>query len=120
MSKLGLALSGGGIRGMAHLGVLQYLTELGIKPSVISGTSAGALVGAFLGLLLTGNPIGFTAFMGIISLIGIVVRNGIILVDYADELVLEHGYTVKAAAKASGKRRMRPIFLTSAAAAILK
>ena len=46
-SKIGLALSGGGIRGMAHLGVLQYLTELGIKPSVISGTSAGALVGAF-------------------------------------------------------------------------
>ena len=47
MSKLGLALSGGGIKGMAHLGVLQYLTELGIRPSVIAGTSAGALAGAF-------------------------------------------------------------------------
>tara|TARA_R110002074_G_C12477851_1_gene660718 strand:- start:736 stop:1494 length:759 start_codon:yes stop_codon:yes gene_type:complete len=47
MNKLGLALSGGGIKGMAHLGVLQYLTELGIKPSVIAGTSAGALAGAF-------------------------------------------------------------------------
>ncbi|AOW19756.1 patatin-like phospholipase family protein [Urechidicola croceus] len=47
MDKLGLALSGGGIRGVAHLGVLQYLTELGIKPSVIACTSAGSLAGAF-------------------------------------------------------------------------
>lgn len=44
--KLGLVLSGGGVRGAAHLGVLQFLEELGIKPAVISGTSAGALVGA--------------------------------------------------------------------------
>jgi multidrug efflux pump subunit AcrB len=58
-----------------------------------------------------------TGFMGIISLIGIVVRNGIILVDYADELIREHGYAHKAAAMAAAKRRMRPIFLTSAAAA---
>ncbi len=59
-----------------------------------------------------------TGFMGIISLIGIVVRNGIILVDYADELIREHGYAHKAAAMAAAKRRMRPIFLTSAAAAV--
>ena len=88
------------------------------KVLVVLATFPLSLLGAFLGLFLTGNPIGFTAFMGIISLIGIVVRNGIILVDYADELVLEHGYSVKAAAKASGKRRMRPIFLTSIAAAV--
>ncbi|AOW19758.1 efflux RND transporter permease subunit [Urechidicola croceus] len=88
------------------------------KVLVVLSTFPLSLLGAFLGLYLTGNPIGFTAFMGIISLIGIVVRNGIILVDYADELVLEHGYSVKAAAKASGKRRMRPIFLTSIAAAV--
>jgi multidrug efflux pump subunit AcrB len=61
---------------------------------------------------------GFTAFMGIISLIGIVVRNGIILVDYADELIRDHDYTIRAAALAAAKRRMRPIFLTSAAAAV--
>ncbi|WP_342088084.1 efflux RND transporter permease subunit [Dyadobacter sp. OTU695] len=88
------------------------------KTLIILATFPLSLLGAFLGLYLTGNPIGMTAFMGIISLIGIVVRNGIILVDYADELVLEHQYTVKAAALASAKRRMRPIFLTSAAAAV--
>ena len=85
---------------------------------IVLSTFPLSLLGAFLGLKLTGNPMGFTAFMGIISLIGIVVRNGIILVDYADELVHEHGYTVKAAAMATGKRRMRPIFLTSVAAAV--
>jgi len=46
-----------------------------------------------------------------------VVRNGIILVDYADEMVREHGYSINDAAMAAGKRRMRPIFLTSLAAA---
>lgn len=45
--KVGVVLSGGGARGIAHLGVLQALEEFGIIPSVISGTSAGAIAGAF-------------------------------------------------------------------------
>ena len=44
--KIGLVLSGGGIRGIAHLGVLQALTEAGITIDKISGTSAGAIVAA--------------------------------------------------------------------------
>ena len=44
--KIGLALSGGGSRGIAHLGALKALNELGIKPSMITGTSAGSIVGA--------------------------------------------------------------------------
>jgi len=43
--NIGLVLSGGGARGFAHLGVLQALNDAGIFPDVISGTSAGALVG---------------------------------------------------------------------------
>ncbi|MFD1818106.1 Multidrug efflux pump subunit AcrB [Pseudarcicella hirudinis] len=88
------------------------------KVLIVLSTFPLSLLGGMLGLYLTGNPFGFTAFMGVISLMGIVVRNGIILVDYADELILEHGYGIKAAALASAKRRMRPIFLTSSAAAI--
>jgi len=45
--KTGLVLSGGGARGFAHLGVLQALEENGLKPDLISGVSAGAIVGAF-------------------------------------------------------------------------
>lgn len=44
----GLVLSGGGTRGFAHLGVIAALFDNGIKPDVISGTSAGAIVGAFI------------------------------------------------------------------------
>ena len=45
--KIGLVLSGGGVRGFAHLGVLKALNESGIFPDIISGTSAGALAGVF-------------------------------------------------------------------------
>ncbi len=88
------------------------------KTFIILTTFPLSILGAATGLLLTSNPFGFTAFLGIISLIGIVVRNGIVLVDYADELVHDHDYSIGAAAMAAAKRRMRPIFLTSSAAAI--
>ena len=42
--KLGIALSGGGIRGIAHAGVLQALEEYGVKPNIIGGTSCGSLI----------------------------------------------------------------------------
>ena len=45
--KVGLVLSGGGARGFAHLGVIKALEELGVKIDQISGTSAGAIAGAF-------------------------------------------------------------------------
>lgn len=44
--KIGLALSGGGIRGISHAGALLAMEELNIKPEIISGVSAGAIVGA--------------------------------------------------------------------------
>ena len=46
--KVGIALSGGGARGFAHLGVLKALEEKGIKPDIISGTSAGAIAGVYI------------------------------------------------------------------------
>jgi NTE family protein len=45
--KTGLVLSGGGSRGIAHVGVMKALEELGIKADVVAGTSAGSLAGAF-------------------------------------------------------------------------
>ena len=45
-SRIGISLSGGGAKGIAHLGVIQALEELGLKPEVIAGVSAGAIVGA--------------------------------------------------------------------------
>ena len=45
--QLGIVLSGGGARGFAHIGALQALHEADLYPDVISGVSAGAIVGAF-------------------------------------------------------------------------
>ncbi|HEY8938010.1 MAG TPA: efflux RND transporter permease subunit [Cyclobacteriaceae bacterium] len=76
-----------------------------------------SLFGAVLGLVVTGNNFSFTAFIGLIALSGIVVRNAIILVDYTNTL-LRQGMDIRTAAIESAKRRLRPIFLTAMAAAI--
>jgi multidrug efflux pump subunit AcrB len=76
------------------------------------------IFGAALGVTVTGYPFSVTAFIGLIGLIGIVVRNGIIYVSYAETLRNEHGHSLEEAAISAAKRRMRPIFLTSAAAAV--
>ncbi|WP_134774351.1 patatin-like phospholipase family protein [Ornithinimicrobium flavum] len=47
-NALGLALGGGGARGLCHIGVWRVLAELGVRPDLVSGTSMGGLVGAFL------------------------------------------------------------------------
>lgn len=90
-----------------------------IKTSLLIMTTLPlSIFGAALGIKITGYPFGVTALMGIISLMGIIVRNGIIYISYAEKLRREHGHTLEEASIAAAKRRMRPIFLTSAAAAV--
>ena len=55
--KIGLALGGGGVRGLAHIPVLEALDELGIRPGIISGTSMGAIVGALYASGISGKDI---------------------------------------------------------------
>lgn len=55
--RVALVLSGGGALGYAHIGVLQALDEAGIKPSIIAGTSMGAIVGAVYAQGYTGNEL---------------------------------------------------------------
>lgn len=86
--------------------------------SLIMSTMLLGLPGAAIGLFVMQYPFSLTAFIGITSLCGIVVRNGIILIDYLQELRVIHGMNIKDAALGAAKRRMRPIFLTSAAASV--
>ena len=46
--EVGLALSGGSVRGLAHIGVIKALQEFGIRPAIVAGTSVGSLIGAAL------------------------------------------------------------------------
>jgi NTE family protein len=55
--KVGLALGGGGVRGLAHISVLEALDELGVRPSIIAGTSMGAIVGALYASGMSGREI---------------------------------------------------------------
>jgi len=96
--------------------LLQFKTIR--RAALIMSTMLLSIFGAGLGLLLLDYPFSFTSFIGIIGLVGIVVRNGIILVDYAHQLVKTKGMSYRDAGLAAGKRRMRPIFLTSMAAAV--
>ena len=77
-----------------------------------------SFLGAAIGLLITGYPFGLTSFLGIMSLMGIVVRNGIILIDYAEELRIKEHMDLTEAALTAGKRRMLPIFLTTFSTAV--
>jgi len=86
--------------------------------SLVMSTMLLGLPGAAIGLFVMRYPFSLTGFIGITSLCGIVVRNGIILIDYLQELRTINGLSVTEAALAAGKRRLRPIFLTSAAAAV--
>jgi NTE family protein len=55
--KIGLALGGGGVRGLAHILILEMLDDLGIKPGIIAGTSMGAIIGALYASGMSGKEI---------------------------------------------------------------
>ena len=76
------------------------------------------LFGASFGLWVFRLDFGLTAALGLISLVGIVVRNGILMYEYAEEQRFVHGIDVRTAAMEAGKRRMTPIFLTSCTTAL--
>jgi multidrug efflux pump subunit AcrB/outer membrane protein TolC len=95
--------------------LIQFRTL--VDPLIVMAAFPLALPGAALGLFLTRNPFGFTAFIGIISLGGLVVRNSIILIDAIYER-MKAGTPLVQAAMEAGERRLRPIFLTTMAAAV--
>ena len=71
-----------------------------------------SVIGAFPALLATGYTFSFTAFIGFTSLVGIVVNNATILVDYANQLIAE-GQSVRAAVQEASETRFAPIVLTT-------
>lgn len=79
--------------------------------------SSLCLFGASFGLWLFRQDFTITAVLGLVSLVGIIVRNGILMFEYAERLRSE-GVSVREASQLSGERRMRPIFLTSCTTAL--
>jgi multidrug efflux pump len=96
--------------------VLGILYESAVHPLTILSTLPSAGVGAVLALLLTGTDLSLIAVIGIILLIGIVKKNGIMIVDFALDAQRKEGMAPEEAIHAACMRRFRPIMMTTAAA----
>lgn len=98
--------------------VLIYMVMAGqferfLDPLVVMFSVPLAIIGVVPTLLLTGTTLNIQSLMGIIMLIGIVVNNAIVLVDYINLMRREQGLSVTEAVLAAGKLRLRPILMTT-------
>ncbi|WP_331351042.1 multidrug efflux RND transporter permease subunit [Cellvibrio sp. UBA7671] len=96
--------------------VLGILYESFIHPVTILSTLPSATVGALLALLLTGQPLDLIAVIGVVLLIGLVKKNGIMMVDFALEAQRSLGLSPREAIHRAALMRFRPILMTTLAA----
>lgn len=94
------------------IGVLVYQFNSYIQPVIILSTIPLALIGAILGLFISNQNLSFTAMLGVVSLIGIVVNNAIVLIDYMNS-AREEGNSIDEACKMAVDRRFNPIMLST-------
>ena len=94
------------------LGVLVAQFRRFTPALIILSAAPLSLVGAFGLLLVTRTPLNVSSFMGLILLVGLIVKNGIILVDYAD-IVMDRGVSPIEAIVEAGAVRLRPILMTT-------
>ena len=92
--------------------VMASQFESFMSPFVIMFSIPFAFVGVLLGLFVTGTPLGAMGMIGILILMGIVVKNGIVLIDYTI-LMQERGHSVEDASTIAAQSRLRPILMTT-------
>ena len=92
--------------------VMASQFESFMSPFVIMFSIPFAFVGVLLGLQVTGTPLGAMGMIGILILMGIVVKNGIVLIDYTI-LMQERGHSVEEASTIAAQSRLRPILMTT-------
>ena len=101
-----------GLSGLLILLVLISQYNSFAKPLVVLAAVPLSLIGALIGLYVTGWALGFMPMLGIISLAGVVINNAIILIDFIEGGVRE-GKPLRAAVAEAGRLRMKPILLTT-------
>ena len=94
--------------------LMVALYESFTQPLAIMFSLPVAMVGAFGGLFLTGNTLNVFSILGIIMLVGLVMKNAILLVDFAD-ILRKQGMPLREALVEAGRLRLRPILMTTAA-----
>ena len=105
-----------GVLGLAALAVVFVILLLQFKsfrmPLIIFITIPLSVIGSAIGLYVTNQPLSFMALLGVVSLLGIVINNAIILMDYINKQTAA-GLDVNTACISASMRRMRPILLSS-------
>jgi HAE1 family hydrophobic/amphiphilic exporter-1 len=89
-----------------------------IQPFAIMFTLPLALIGVFITLFLTKDTLNLLSMIGVITLMGLVTKNGILLVDFANQRRKESNLDLRQALAEAGEIRLRPIVMTSLAAAL--
>ena len=84
-----------------------------VEPFVVLLAAPLSFVGAILALLVTGTPLNVSSFMGGILLVGLIVKNGIILLDFTDHLMRDRGLALEPALREAARVRLRPILMTT-------
>ncbi|MCF7882367.1 MAG: efflux RND transporter permease subunit, partial [Candidatus Marinimicrobia bacterium] len=93
--------------------VMASQFESFLDPFVILFTIPLAFIGVLWGLFVTGTTLSVTALIGGMLLVGIVVNNGIVMIDYINQLREKHGYSLTDAILEGGRRRLRPVLMTA-------
>jgi multidrug efflux pump subunit AcrB len=97
----------------AVIGVMVLQFRSFVEPLVVLAAAPISFVGAMLLLWITGTPLNVSSFMGLILLIGLIVKNGIILLDFTHHRMSTAGETLEPALLEAGRVRLRPILMTT-------
>jgi len=95
------------------IGVMVLQFQSFIEPLVVLLAAPLSFVGAIGLLLITGTPLNVSSFMGLILLVGLIVKNGIILLDFTRHLMRNEGMPLERALREAARIRLRPILMTT-------
>jgi multidrug efflux pump subunit AcrB len=102
-----------GLAGVSVIAVMVLQFESFVEPLVIALAAPVSFVGALVMLLVTGVPLNVSSFMGLILLVGLIVKNGIILLDFTRRRGLLDGVPLEQAISDAARIRLRPILMTT-------
>ena len=102
-----------GLAAASVVAVMVIQFQSFVEPLVVLVAAPLSFVGALLLLLVTGTPLNVSSFMGLILLVGLIVKNGIILLDFTRHRMRTEGATLGVAMREAARVRLRPILMTT-------
>ncbi len=102
-----------GLAAVSVVAVMVVQFESFVEPLIVVLAAPVSFVGAMVLLLVTGTPLNVSSFMGLILLVGLIVKNGIILLDFTRHQMREHGLALEPAIREAARVRLRPILMTT-------